>query len=252
MFELHGVTKTFGESEALKSIDLKIPPEKATVLIGPSGCGKSTLLRLLVGLIPPSDGEIHFRGQPLADRNIRELRHRMGYVIQDGGLFPHMTARRNATLLAEYLGWQEKDIERRIRELSEMTHFPIDGLDRYPAELSGGQRQRVSLMRALMLDPDVLLMDEPLGALDPMIRVKLQEDLRELFQTLSKTVIIVTHDLGEAVYLADHIVLMRHGEIEQQGAFKELYNHPQTEYVTEFINAQRSPLQTMVEGDHES
>ena len=166
----------------------------------------------------------------------------MGYVIQDGGLFPHLTARGNAALVARFLGWDAERIDGRLDELVELTHFPADGLDRYPAQLSGGQRQRVSLMRALMLDPDVLLMDEPLGALDPMIRRDLQGELRAIFRSLGKTVVMVTHDLGEAGYFGDTIVLIREGRIVQRGSFRDLLTAPADAFVTEFVNAQRSPL----------
>jgi osmoprotectant transport system ATP-binding protein len=163
-------------------------------------------------------------------------------VIQDGGLFPHLTARGNTALVARYLGWDGERIDSRLNELVELTHFPSDGLGRYPAQLSGGQRQRVSLMRALMLDPDVLLMDEPLGALDPMIRSNLQEELRTIYRTLGKTVVMVTHDLAEAGYFGDTIVLMREGRVVQVGSFRDLLDSPADAFVTEFVNAQRSPL----------
>jgi len=173
---------------------------------------------------------------------IRSLRKKMGYVIQDGGLFPHLTARDNVTLMARYLKWDRGSIAQRLRELTDITRFPADGLDRFPAQLSGGERQRVSLMRALMLDPDVLLMDEPLGALDPMIRRELQTDLKRIFHTLKKTVVLVTHDLGEAAFFGDVIVLLREGRIVQQGTLDDLLDSPAEPFVTHFINAQRSPL----------
>lgn len=169
----------------------------------------------------------------------------MGFVIQEGGLFPHLTAQRNVTLMARYLGWAEGRVAGRIRSLSELTHFPSDALSRYPAQLSGGQRQRVSLMRALMLDPDVLLLDEPLGSLDPMIRADLQADLREIFQRLRKTVVMVTHDIGEAGFFSDAIVLMRDGHIVQRGTLEDLVESPVDPFVTQFINAQRSPLDSL-------
>ena len=242
LFALRGVSKSFGRTAAVQTLDLDIPPEKTTVLIGPSGCGKSTLLRLLIGLIRPDGGTVEFESQSLTPENAPLLRQHMGYVIQDGGLFPHMTARDNAALMAQYLRWDSDRIAARLDELIELTHFPKAGLDRYPGQLSGGQRQRVSLMRALMLDPDVLLMDEPLGALDPMIRRDLQQELRTIFRQLGKTVIMVTHDLGEAGYFADMIVLMRAGRILQMGAYRELLDAPAEEFVAEFVNAQRSPL----------
>lgn len=248
MLELRQVEKRFGAVRAVAAIDLAIEAEKTTVLIGPSGCGKSTLLRLMIGLIRPDRGSIRFDGTPLASENINKLRHRMGYVIQDGGLFPHLTARRNVTLLAAHLRTATAKIAGRVRELAELTHFPLDALDRYPAQLSGGQRQRVSLMRALMLDPQVLLLDEPLGALDPMIRSRLQDDLKEIFGRLNKTVVMVTHDLGEAGFFGDTIVLLREGRIVQQGSLTELLRSPADDFVRQFVNAQRSPLDSIGAG----
>ena len=245
MFELRGVSKAFGETQALHQIDLTVVTEKTTVLIGQSGCGKSTLIRLLVGLVLPDTGSILFEGETLTLQNAEMLRRKMGYVIQEGGLFPHLTARENVCLMANYLREDTAKTTTRLNELRELTHFPEDGLDRYPAELSGGQRQRVSLMRALMLDPDVLLLDEPLGALDPMIRAGLQEELRDIFRTLSKTVVMVTHDVGEAGYFGDEIVLMRDGRIVQKGSLEDFVKSPVEDFVTQFINAQRSPLESV-------
>ena len=170
----------------------------------------------------------------------------MGYVIQDGGLFPHLTARGNVTLMARYIGWSEEKVAARIHELSELTQFPEDGLDRYPAQLSGGQRQRVSLMRALMLDPEVLLLDEPLGALDPMIRAELQRDLAEIFRSLGKTVVLVTHDLPEAGFFGDRVVLLREGTIVQSGAFPDLVSRPASPFVEAFVQAQEPLRQPSV------
>ena len=249
MFEVTGVSKTFGDLQALREVDLSVHPEQTTVLIGPSGCGKSTLIRLMVGLIWPDEGTVTYEGQVLTPANVLSLRHKMGYVIQEGGLFPHLTARKNVALMANYLGWAEDRIDSRIETLATLTHFPADGLDRFPRELSGGQRQRVGLMRALMLDPDVLLLDEPLGALDPMIRADLQSDLRSIFQTLGKTVVMVTHDMGEAGFFGDQIVLMREGEIVQIGSLKNLMQNPAHEFVTQFIHAQRNPLESMAPGE---
>jgi osmoprotectant transport system ATP-binding protein len=242
VFELSHITKRFETTEAVSAVNLAIEPEKTTVLIGPSGCGKSTLLRLMIGLIPPDVGHVRFEGEVLTAENATLLRRRMGYVIQDGGLFPHLTARGNLSLVARHLGWSPERIGARLHELVELTHFPQEGLDRYPAQLSGGQRQRVSLMRALMLDPDVLLMDEPLGALDPMIRSNLQSELRTIYRSLGKTVVMVTHDLGEAGYFGDTIVLLREGQTVQIGTFRDLLDSPADSFVTEFVNAQRSPL----------
>lgn len=245
MLELEGVSKTYGAARALRPTNLAIRRGQATVLIGPSGCGKSTLLRLMIGLIWPDTGSVRFDGVPLTPASAQRLRQRMGYVIQEGGLFPHLTARNNVALMARYLGWNPARIEARLQELGELTQLPADALDRYPFQLSGGQRQRVGLMRALMLDPDVLLLDEPLGALDPIIRSELQDDLRRIFQTLAKTVLVVTHDIGEAGFFGDVLVLLRAGAIVQQGKLKELVQTPADPFVTQFINAQRSPLEAL-------
>jgi osmoprotectant transport system ATP-binding protein len=182
---------------------------------------------------------------PLTVERLPALRQRMGYVIQDGGLFPHLTARQNVELLARHLGRPRDRISARTDELAALTHFPTDGLDRFPAQLSGGQRQRVSLMRALALDPDLLLLDEPLGALDPLIRAGLQADLKQIFSSLQKTVVLVTHDLGEAGFLGDRLVLLRDGAIVQAGTLAELVRAPADPFVTRFINAQRSPLEAL-------
>jgi osmoprotectant transport system ATP-binding protein len=166
----------------------------------------------------------------------------MGYVIQDGGLFPHLTARGNVTLLARYLGWAPERVEPRLGELTELVRLPADALGRYPIQLSGGQRQRISLLRALLLDPVMLLLDEPLGALDPIIRSELQTDLRHIFQALSKTVVLVTHDLAEAAFFGDLIVLFRAGRIVQQGTLDDLERAPVDPFVTQFIQAQQRPF----------
>jgi osmoprotectant transport system ATP-binding protein len=239
MLQLIGVSKTYGGVVALGHTDLVVPAGQTTVLIGPSGCGKSTLVRLMAGLVQPDTGQVLFDGKPLTPDNAPALRRQIGFVVQDGGLFPHLSAFGNATLMARYLGWDSGRIDSRLRELVELTRFPGDRLDRYPAQLSGGQRQRVSLMRALMLDPQLLLLDEPLGALDPLIRSDLQADLRDIFQRLHKTVVLVTHDLGEAGFLGDHLVLLRAGQIVQQASFTTLLEAPANEFVTRFINAQR-------------
>ena len=208
-----------------------------SVLLGPTGSGKSTLLRLLAGLIRPSAGELFLWGEPVNPRTIGALRRRMGYVIQEGGLFPHLTAAQNVTLAARYFGWDAGRIARRLDELIELTHFPHDAMARYPTQLSGGQRQRVSLMRALMLGPELLLLDEPLGALDPMIRAELRADLREIFQVLGQTVVLVTHDLAEAEFFADRVVLLRDGAVVQHGSLRDLIERPADEFVTRFVRA---------------
>jgi osmoprotectant transport system ATP-binding protein len=240
MINLKNVSKTYGSVAALQRIDLTIPEGMTTALIGPSGCGKSTLLRLMIGLTYPDIGRVCFKDTQVAPDVVLSLRREMGYVIQEGGLFPHLTACDNVALMARYVGWSEDKIQARMDELSDLAQFPRDGLNRYPVQLSGGQRQRVSLMRALMFDPDVLLMDEPLGSLDPMIRSDLQTDLKQIFQALRKTVVLVTHDMSEAAFLGDIIVLLKDGEIVQTGTLNELIRSPNDPFVTRFINAQRN------------
>ncbi|HEX4611881.1 MAG TPA: ATP-binding cassette domain-containing protein [Urbifossiella sp.] len=241
MFLLDGVTKVYGGRPALGPVSLAVPAGRTTVLIGPSGCGKSTLIRLLVGLIRPDAGTVAFDGTPVTPATARAVRLRTGYVIQDGGLFPHMTARGNVTLMARHLGRDRAQTDARVGELAGLTRFPADGLDRYPQQLSGGQRQRVGLMRALMLDPAALLLDEPLGALDPLVRADLQTELRDIFRGLGKTVVLVTHDLGEAAFFGDHIVLLRDGRVVQQGSPADLWHRPADPFVTRFVQAQRGP-----------
>ena len=241
MLELRGAAKRYGEAQVVAPLSLAIPAGRTTVLIGPSGCGKSTLLRMLIGLAPPDSGEVLFAGKPLAGQ-LGEVRRRTGYVIQDGGLFPHLTARENICLMPAHLEWDAVRQAKRLDALTTLTRFPADRLDSYPAELSGGQRQRVAIMRALALDPDVLLLDEPLGALDPLIRRGLQDDLRDIFRSLGKTIVLVTHDMHEAAFFGDLIVLMRAGHIVQQGTIADLLERPADPFVTDFIRAQRSEL----------
>ncbi len=245
MLELCGVSKRLGGAEVLRGIDLIAAAGVTTVLIGPSGCGKSTVLRLMLGLLAPDMGVVRFDGAEVGPRTVDTVRGRTGYVIQDGGLFPHLTARGNVTLMARHRGWDAARIQRRVDELVALTRFPADALARFPIELSGGQRQRVSLMRALMLDPDVILLDEPMAALDPLVRADLQADLRAIFRALGKTVVLVTHDLTEAGRLGDTILLMRDGAVVQAGTLAELVRTPRDEFVSHFINAQRSPLEDL-------
>ncbi|WP_218081985.1 ATP-binding cassette domain-containing protein [Anthocerotibacter panamensis] len=248
MIAIEGVTKTYGKRIVLASTTLSFPPQATTVLIGPSGCGKSTLLRLIVGLISPDTGRVLLEGQELTPANANTLRHKIGYVIQDGGLFPHLSAAANVTLLARYLKRPALALAQRLQELCDLVRLSPKDLNRYPKDLSGGQRQRVGIMRALMLDPPILLLDEPLGALDPITRSQLQTELKNIFTLLDKTVVLVTHDMGEAAYFGDEIILMRQGQIVQRGSLTDLLQRPAEPYVTDFIQAQRSPLATLEAG----
>ncbi|QDU25559.1 Choline transport ATP-binding protein OpuBA [Anatilimnocola aggregata] len=241
MIQLKNVSKSFGNLLVLQPTSLEVTPGRCTVLIGPSGCGKSTLLRLMIGLIEPDEGEVLFDGERLTSSNILACRRRMGYVIQDGGLFPHLSARENTSLLARHLGWGNGEANKRVDELAELTRLPKTALDRYPAQLSGGQRQRVGIMRALMLDPAVILLDEPMGALDPLVRYDLQEDLRGIFHSLKKTVVLVTHDMGEAGFFGDDVLLLGNGRIVQRGTLDDLIRTPADDFVAKFIRSQRLP-----------
>jgi osmoprotectant transport system ATP-binding protein len=244
MIRFHNAGKSFGSAVALRPVDLEIPANKTTVLIGPSGSGKSTLLRLISGLIEPSTGWIEMDGEKLSPKTLPELRRRMGYVIQSGDLFPHLTARRNILLVARELGFGMPEMTVRMEELCVLARFSTDLLDRYPVELSGGEQRRVSLIRALMLNPDILLLDEPMGALDPMVRAGLIRDLKALFERLNETVILVTHDLVEAARLGDWVVLLKGGKIIQQGPYAELSLCPAEPFVSEFFRAQLEEVHT--------
>ena len=245
MLILSSVSKRYNNTIVLAPTDLQVPAGETTVLIGPSGCGKSTMLRLIVGLIQPNTGNITLGGTKLEPTNLLDMRQRMGYVIQEGGLFPHLTVRDNVTVMARYLQRDGDWIVRRLAELAQLVRLPLNLMSRFPAELSGGQRQRVSLMRALMLDPELLLLDEPLGALDPMIRYELQQELKSIFAKLGKTVVMVTHDIAEAAFFGHTLVLMREGRIVQTGPFKALARTPAESFVTQFINAQRGPMEQL-------
>lgn len=243
MIELRNISKRFGLKTVLNNIHLDFASHRTHVLLGSSGCGKSTLLQIMMGLVWPETGKVLVHGEELMPKNRSKLIRQIGYVIQDGGLFPHLTARENAILPAKVLarkeGWNPARIAQRVSELCSLMDLEPDVLMRYPSELSGGQRQRVGLMRALMLDPPLLLLDEPLSALDPIVRSSLRVQLKTIFSRLEKTVLLVTHDLDEAAYFGDTITLMRDGKIEQHGTLSELALRPASPFVTEFINAQK-------------
>ena len=242
MFELRTVTREFSGSAAVAQLDLHVERGQTVALIGPSGCGKSTVLRLMLGLLAPTAGEVLFDGTPLSQASVLAQRQRMGYVIQGGGLFPHLTAGGNVALLAEHLGWDETRILARRAQLGSMARIDADIWARYPAQISGGQAQRVALVRALMIDPEALLLDEPLGALDPLVRTELQQELREIIQGLGKTVVLVTHDMREAAFFADRIVLLKDGRVVQAGSFSDLSERPMDPFVTRFLRAQEGPV----------
>jgi osmoprotectant transport system ATP-binding protein len=239
ILQLAAVSKRFGGVAALAETSLDVATARTTVLLGPSGCGKTTALRLMLGLVRPDGGQVLFRGAPLDQEALRKVRTQMGYVVQDGGLFPHLTALDNVRLMARHLRWPEARMRARVAELAALVRLSEDALARFPSELSGGQRQRVALMRALMLDPELLFLDEPLGALDPLVRADLQDDLVGIFERLAKSVVLVTHDLAEAALFGDVLVLMQDGHVVQQGALDDLVTRPASPFVTRFVRAQR-------------
>jgi len=239
MIQLEDVTKTFGPTVAIDDVSAVFESGRTHVLLGSSGCGKSTLLRLILGLISPDRGVVRVDGQVMEPSTRRALLEEMGYVVQEGGLFPHLTASRNVSLAAESRGWGEERIRARVDELARLVGFDEAVLRLFPIELSGGQRQRVSLMRSLMLDPPILLLDEPLGSLDPLVRADLQMQLREIFTPMGKTVVLVTHDIREAAIFGHTITLMTEGRIVQRGSFSDLSTKPASPFVTAFLNAQK-------------
>jgi len=241
MITVRQVSKRYGATVALEDVSLEVTPRTTHVLLGSSGSGKSTLLRVILGLVEPDSGEARVDGVAVTPATRGHLVGRVGYVVQEGGLYPHLTVRGNVSLPAEALGWPGARIAERVRGLAELAGIDEAMLARYPAELSGGQRQRVGLMRALVLDPPLLLLDEPLGALDPIVRADLQAELRRLFGALGKTVLLVTHDVREAVLLGAAITLLRGGRVVQQGTFADLAHKPAEPFVTEFLSAQAPP-----------
>lgn len=241
MIVFERVTKRFGPVVAVDDVSLTVAKGGTHVLLGSSGCGKSTILRLVLGLLTPDAGTVRVDGTPVAPGTSGAVARRIGYVVQEGALYPHLTAFRNVTLPAEVQGWPRERTAERVAALSRMVGLDDATLAQYPRELSGGQRQRVGLMRALMLDPSILLLDEPLGALDPIVRADLQAQLTRIFADLGKTVILVTHDIREAVLFGATITLMTRGRVVQQGTFAELAGRPAEPFVTEFIGAQAPP-----------
>src|SRR5580700_10612857 len=240
MLELQNVYKTFEDRTVLVDVNLTVPKGATHALIGSSGSGKTTLLRITLGLIPFDSGYVKIDGQALLSFTQVEWADRIGYVPQDGGLFPHISGRNNVALVAKLRGWRRSRIDDRVEELRKVVDLDPEILTRFPREMSGGQKQRVAIMRAAMMDPAVMLLDEPMAALDPLIRSSRQQELKSIFQRLGKTVLLVTHDLGEAVYLAEEITLLHEGRIVQAGTYRDLLLRPAVPFVSQFINAQRT------------
>jgi osmoprotectant transport system ATP-binding protein len=243
LIEFKEVTKVFRDSQgrevvAVDRLSLTVNDGETLCLIGTSGCGKTTTMKLANRLIEPTHGQIRIENQDVMDVDVIALRRRMGYVIQSGGLFPHMTVSKNIGLLGEVVGWTRKEIDTRARELLELVNLPADEFaHRYPRDLSGGQRQRVGVARALALDPPYILMDEPFSALDPISRGQIQQEFVQLKARVQKTIIFVTHDMTEAFKLADQIALMDEGRIVQVGIEQEFRDRPANEFVTDFLRS---------------
>ena len=241
MIALTDVTKRFGSRVAVERVSLTVQEGETHVLLGGSGSGKSTILRLVLGLLRPDGGEIAVAGVPVAAHTRMHVARSIGYVVQEGALYQHLSAAHNVTLPARAVDWPKGRIDDRLTTLAHLVGLDRAQLDLYPAQLSGGQRQRVGLMRALMLDPPVLLLDEPLGALDPITRAELQDHLVQLFRELRKTVLLVTHDVREAFIFGTRITLLNAGRVVQQGTFADLAQRPAEPLVTEFLRAQAPP-----------
>jgi osmoprotectant transport system ATP-binding protein len=240
MLELQSIYKTFEDRSVLADVNLTVPKGATHALIGSSGSGKTTLLRITLGLIPFDKGYVKINDQALLSFTQVEWADRIGYVPQDGGLFPHINGKNNVALVARLRGWSKARIDGRVEELRKVVDLDAEILTRFPREMSGGQKQRVAIMRAAMMDPAVMLLDEPMAALDPLIRRSLQQELKSIFQRLGKTVLLVTHDLGEAAFLAEQITMLHEGRIMQVGSYRDLLLHPANEFVSQFINAQRT------------
>lgn len=235
--EFRDVYKSYVEGEpVIKGVSLALPKDLTTALVGESGSGKSTLLQIVNGLVLPDAGEVLLHGEPLDYSDLPALRRQMGYAVQGAGLFPHMTVQRNVTLMARLERWSDDEIRKRyeyLLNLLGMTHEEVS--DRYPHSLSGGQQQRVSLCRAMMLHPELMLLDEPFSALDPITRKSIHEEFIRLQQAESRSIILVTHDMAEAVKLAQHLVIMKDGEVVQTGPLEDVRARPDDDYVTQLF-----------------
>ena len=219
---LQSVGKFYGHITALEDLTLEFPDGRITAIIGPSGCGKSTLLKLCNGLVRPDQGAVRVFAEPLDYRELAPVRRRMGYAVQGTGLFPHLTARDNISMLATLEGWGNDAIEQRLVQLMSLVQLKADELQRYPHQLSGGQQQRVGLCRAMMLRPAILLLDEPFAAIDPITRIDIHEQLLVLLRAEPTTALLVTHDMREALRLADHLVIMDGGRVIHSASKEEL------------------------------
>ncbi|CAM2822599.1 betaine/proline/choline family ABC transporter ATP-binding protein [Erysipelothrix tonsillarum] len=239
MIEYRNVKKVYNDKVVIENLNLTINQGEFVCLIGPSGCGKTTTLKMLNRIIKHDGGEIFIKGQKIDDMNVIDLRRNIGYVIQQIGLFPNMTLADNIAVVPRLLKWDEKRIDERVRELMPLVGMPYDTYaNRYPSELSGGQQQRIGVLRALAANPPVILMDEPFGALDPVTRDALQDEVKSIQEKLGITIVFVTHDMDEAIKMADTIVFMENGKIVQKATPEEMLRHPATQQVKKFMGKQ--------------
>lgn len=239
MIKANNISKVFGNTTAVKSVSFELKEGETLCMIGTSGCGKTTTLKMLNRLLEPSSGEIFILGKNILEQDEIEVRRKIGYVIQGGGLFPHWDISKNIALIPNLEKWDKSKTQNRVNELLKLVELdPEKFAKRFPAELSGGQQQRVGIARALAVDPPVILLDEPFSALDPVTRIQLQNEFIRLKKILKKTMVFVTHDLKEAFHLSDKILVMDKGEMQQFGTPEELRNNPANEFVKNFLDSQ--------------
>lgn len=240
MIEFRGINKIFKNNIVLHDVNLKIDDKSITVFVGPSGCGKTTTLKMINRLIKPTSGQVLINGEDISKKNVIDLRRGIGYVIQQTGLFPHMTIKENIELVAKLQKMPEGARDKRVRELMDMVGLPFDNYaNRYPKQLSGGQQQRVGIARAFMTNPDIILMDEPFSALDPITRSQLQDELINIQTQENKTIIFVSHDMDEAIKIADKICIMEKGKVIQHDDPETILKNPANDFVSSFVGENR-------------
>lgn len=248
MIQLDKVSKSYEGKTVVQQLSMTIKEGEFLVLVGPSGCGKTTTLKMLNRLVPLTDGTIYFRGKRISDYDIYELRYDMGYVLQQIALFPHLTIEENIAIVPELKKWKKTKVKERIEALMALVGLPYETYrKRYPHELSGGQQQRIGVIRALAADPAILLMDEPFSALDPLSRTKLQDELLHIQRTIRKTIVFVTHDMEEALKLADRICVMQEGQIVQLDTPQAIIASPANEFVASFVNRNTLTLRDLLQ-----
>ncbi len=235
IIKFENVSKYYGERSVIKDLNLEIKSGEFITVIGSSGSGKTTILKMINGLLEPTDGRVFVNGEDIAQVNQIELRRNIGYAIQGIGLFPHLNVKKNMAYVLNLIGVQHEAIEERVNDLSNIVSLDIDLLTRYPQELSGGQRQRVGIARALAANPEILLMDEPFGAVDEITRRSLQDELKKIYETLNVTIVFITHDIKEALKLGTKVIVMDKGKVVQVGTPDEILNNPKNEFVKELV-----------------